>query len=149
MQTRIADSKRAALGPGPFPSAVRFCKPLERRVRRRSFLAGAAAVPLVIRFAQWPSARAQERLLRFFPPDNAWNTDISAAPVDPNSTALIASIGMDRGLHPDFGTVWNGAPNGIPYVAVGSQQPKVPVSFEYAYESDPGPCPIPHGVPVA
>src|SRR5712664_2221200 len=140
MHTRIAGSKRTALGPGPFPSAVRFCKPLERRVRRRSFLARVAAMPLVMQFA---SARAQERLLRFFPPDNAWNTDISAAPVDPNSTALIASIGMDRGLHPDFGTVWNGAPNGIPYVVVGSQQPKVPVSFEYADESDPGPYPIP------
>jgi hypothetical protein len=105
-------------------------------------------MPLVLRFAQWPSARAQERFLRFFPPDNAWNTDISAAPVDPNSAALIASIGIDRGLHPDFGTVWNGAPNGIPYVVVDSQQPKVPVSFEYADESDPGPYPIPPDVPI-
>ena len=30
---------------------------------------------------------------RVFPADNAWNQDISAAPVDPNSTKLIASIG--------------------------------------------------------
>jgi hypothetical protein len=142
MHTRIAGSKRTALGPGPFPSVVRFCKPLERRVRRRSFLVRAAAAPLVVGFAQWSAPREQERPLRFFPPDNAWNTDISAAPVDPNSAALIASIGLDRGLHPDFGTVWNGAPNGIPYVVVGSQQPKVPVSFEYADESDPGRIPF-------
>src|SRR5438132_8159833 len=28
-----------------------------------------------------------------FPPDNAWNTDISQAPVHPRSAAFIASIG--------------------------------------------------------
>ena len=39
-----------------------------------------------------------------FPADNPWNTDISSAPVDPDSQALIASIGAAIGLHPDFGT---------------------------------------------
>ena len=61
--------------------------------------------------------------LRFFPPDNPWNQDISVSPVDPNSAALIASIGLDRGLHPDFGTVYDGAPNGIPYTVVDGSQP--------------------------
>src|ERR1041385_6214821 len=75
---------------------------------------------------------------RPFPADNPWNTDISAAPVDPNSATLIASCGL-RNLHPDFGTVYNGAPNGIPYVLVHSTQSKVPVSFDYADESDRGP----------
>lgn len=83
-----------------------------------------------------------------FPADNPWNQDISAAPVDPNSAALIASIGAGRGLHPDFGTVWNGAPNGIPYVVVAGNQRKVPVSFEYAEESDAGPYPIPTNAPI-
>src|SRR5688500_10553861 len=46
---------------------------------------------------------------RPFPADNPWNTDVSAMPVDPNSAALIAACGT-RGLHADFGTVWNGAP---------------------------------------
>src|SRR5262245_57365272 len=82
-----------------------------------------------------------------FPSDNAWNTDISSAPVDPNSPTLIAS-GGDRGLHPDFGTVWNGAPNGIPYVVVSGSQPKVSVSFDYADESDTGPYPVPPNAPV-
>jgi hypothetical protein len=86
--------------------------------------------------------------VKFFPADNDWNLDISAAPVDPNSAALIASIGLDRGLHPDFGTVYDGAANGIPYSVVDSSQPKVPVSFEYADESDPGPYPIPPDVPI-
>lgn len=84
---------------------------------------------------------------RPFPSDNAWNTDISALPVDANSATLIASCGSN-GLHPDFGTVWDGAPNGIPYVVVSGAQNKVPVSFTYASESDPGPYPIPPGAPI-
>src|SRR5712692_4701567 len=78
-----------------------------------------------------------------FPVDNPWNTDISSQPVDSNSDNLIASIGLNAGLHADFGTVWNGAPNGIPYVVVSGTQPMVPVSFDYAVESDPGPYPVP------
>ena len=85
---------------------------------------------------------------RLFPPDNPWNTDISAAPVDPNSDALIASIGLDTGLHPDFGTLWEGRPIGIPYTVVGRDQPRVPVSFQYDDESDPGPYPIPPDAPI-
>jgi len=85
---------------------------------------------------------------RVFTPDNAWNRDISREPVDPNSAQLIASIGLDKTLHPDFGTVYNGAPNGIPYVVVPGDQPRVPVRFEYADESDPGPYPIPPDAPI-
>ena len=33
-----------------------------------------------------------------FPADNAWNRDISGDAVDPNSAALIASIGLNTGL---------------------------------------------------
>jgi hypothetical protein len=77
-----------------------------------------------------------------------WNTDISTAPVDPNSAALIASCGGGRVLHPDFGTVWNGAPNGIPFIVVHGTQDRVPVSFRYASESDPGPYPIPANAPI-
>jgi hypothetical protein len=84
---------------------------------------------------------------RPFPADNAWNLDVSGAQVDPRSSTLIASCGL-RNLHPDFGTVWNGAPNGIPYVVVRASQPKVPVTFDYADESDPGPYPIPADAPI-
>ena len=63
---------------------------------------------------------------RLFPADNPWNQDISNSPVDPNSTNPIKSIGADAVLHPDFGTVWNGAPNGIPYIVVAGTQPSVP-----------------------
>jgi hypothetical protein len=44
--------------------------------------------------------------------------------------------------------VWNGSPIGIPYVVVSGSQEKVPVSFYYASESDPGPYPIPPDAPV-
>lgn len=83
-----------------------------------------------------------------FPPDNPWNSDISTAQVHPNSSRFIASVGADTGLHADFGTVWNGAPNGIPYCTVRGDQPKVPISFYYPDESDPGPYPIPADAPI-
>src|SRR5882724_7115048 len=43
---------------------------------------------------------------RPFPDDNVWNKDISALPVDPNSANILATIGLDTGLHPDFGSVF-------------------------------------------
>lgn len=86
---------------------------------------------------------------RLFPADNAWNQDVSAEPVDPNSANLIASMGLGTALHPDFGTVWNGAPNGIPYVVVSGTQGRVPITFTaYGDESDPGPYPVPSDAPI-
>lgn len=86
--------------------------------------------------------------LQVFPADNPWNEDISGLPVHPDSAAYIASIGLDTGLHPDFGTVWQGAPIGIPYVAIDGAQAKVPITFYYDDESDPGPYPIPSDAPI-
>lgn len=85
---------------------------------------------------------------RVFPADNAWNQDISTAPVDRDSGKLIASIGLDTTLHPDFGTTYEGAPNGIPYVVVSGTQRRVPLTFAYDEESDPGPYPIPPDAPI-
>ena len=70
-----------------------------------------------------------------FPADNWWNQDISRAPLDSQSNAFIDYIGRTRTLHPDFGP----PPYGIPYVAVGGGQTRVPVTFvDYGSESDPG-----------
>ncbi len=82
---------------------------------------------------------------RVLPADNPWNQDISRLPVDPHSETLVASIGLNKPLHPDFGTVYNGVPMGIPYVIISGEQAKsrVPVTFQYTNESDPGPYPIP------
>jgi len=84
-----------------------------------------------------------------FPPDNPWNQDVSSAPVDPNSARLIAAIGANDRLHADFGTVYRGAPNGIPYIVVSGTQPSARVNLtSYASESDPGPYPIPRDAPI-
>jgi len=86
---------------------------------------------------------------QLFPSDNPWNQDISALPVDPNSANLISSIGANTGLHPDFGTVYNGAPNGIPYIVVSGAQLRVPINYTaYGDESDPGPYPVPANAPI-
>ena len=85
-----------------------------------------------------------------FPADHAWNSDISGSAVDPDSDALIASIGLTTGLHPDFGAgLLDGAPIGIPYVVVAGSQARVPIVFTaYGDESDPGPYPVPATAPV-
>ncbi|MEO7402042.1 MAG: hypothetical protein ABIU95_00065, partial [Burkholderiales bacterium] len=85
-----------------------------------------------------------------FPASNAWNTSVSGAPLDPNSDNLIASIGLDRGLHPDFGSgFFDGAPIGIPYVVVGGTQSRVRINWTaYGDESDPSPYPIPSNAPI-
>jgi hypothetical protein len=78
-----------------------------------------------------------------FPNDNPWNTDVSNAPVD-TSHDYIGSLGSMT-LWPDFGG--DGA-YGIPFVSVPFSQPLVPISFEVADESDPGPYPVPPDAPV-
>jgi hypothetical protein len=85
-----------------------------------------------------------------FPSDNPWNTNISARPVDSNSANLIASIGLTRGLHPDFGAgLYDGAPIGIPYVVVSGTQALATMSWTaYGDESDAGPYPVPLDAPI-
>jgi hypothetical protein len=85
-----------------------------------------------------------------FAASNLWNQDVSAAPVDPNSTAIINYIGPTTALHPDFGAgLYNGSIMGIPYVVVGAGQALVNINFTaYGAESDPGPMPIPANAPI-
>ncbi len=78
-----------------------------------------------------------------FPADNVWNTPVDALPIDANSSAYIQSIGATTGLHPDLGTVYQGAPIGIPYNIVPGSQPGVHVTFQYDRESDHALYPIP------
>ena len=84
-----------------------------------------------------------------FPRDNHWNVRVDGLPVAADSDAIVRSIGLDEPLHPDFGSGRHrGAAVGIPYVTVARGQRKVPVSFEYSGESDPGPYPIPPNAPI-
>src|SRR6266516_2287134 len=80
-----------------------------------------------------------------FPSSSLWNTDISAAPVDPNSANIINFIGSTVTLHPDFGAgTFHNQTLGIPYQIVAGAQAKVNVTLGAFFdESDPGPMPIP------
>jgi hypothetical protein len=75
------------------------------------------------------------------PSDNAWNRDVSHAPVDPRSDAYIRAL--PGNLHPDFGSGRFGD-YGIPFTVVARDQPLAPIRFTaYGDESDPGPYPVP------
>jgi hypothetical protein len=79
-----------------------------------------------------------------FPSDNAWNRDVSSEPVDPRSADYLAFMGASTlYLQPDFG-----GPYGQPFVVVPADQPRVPVAFLYASQSEPGPYPFPRDVPI-
>jgi hypothetical protein len=82
------------------------------------------------------------------PADNIWNTPVDQLPVSPSSSTYVNTIGAGTPLHPDFGTVYNGAPNGIPFITVPGTQTKYPVTFQYASESDPGPYAVPLNAPI-
>jgi hypothetical protein len=101
---------------------------------------GGAAAPAAPKIAGCP----------VFPATNVWNKPVDNLPVAHDSAALIGSIGLDRGMHADFGSgLWDGGRIGIPYVVVaGKKTPKARVRFEYASESDKGPYPIPANVPI-
>jgi hypothetical protein len=77
--------------------------------------------------------------LPLFPANNWWNTDISAAPVDPNSSSFITHVNTDpntgnpvtRRVHPDWGgDNGDGTLYGFPYIIVDGSQPKVTVTFD-------------------
>jgi hypothetical protein len=84
-----------------------------------------------------------------FPKNNGWNLRVDRLPVHPNSDAIVRSIGVDETMHADFGSgLYEGGPIGIPFTIVGKGRRRVPVSFDYASESDPGPYPLPPGARI-
>ncbi len=89
---------------------------------------------------------------RPFRSSDPWNTRVDNLPVDPNSNLILrAVLARNPGarLFNDFGTFWNGAPSGIPYVVVGRETEPVRISFtDYPRESDPGPYPVPENAPI-
>lgn len=81
-----------------------------------------------------------------FSSSSLWNTDISSAPVDPNSNSIISNWVGSVNVHPDWG---NDPTYGIPYVVVDGTQSLVNVNLQaYGDESDPGPMPVPASAPV-
>ena len=87
-----------------------------------------------------PEADAILAALQVFPPDNAWNQDVSSLPLHPDSSRIIASIGADKslGYNLDMG-----------FIIVPADQKRVPVKLLlYPAESDPGPYPVPDNAPI-
>jgi len=84
-----------------------------------------------------------------FPRTSAWNQRVDKLPAAADSATLVGSIGAGAGVHADFGSGrYGGGPIGIPYTVVGKRQHRVPVSFDYADESDKGPYPLPANAPI-
>ncbi len=83
-----------------------------------------------------------------FPDDNPWAQRVDTLPRHPNSAGYmeyLTGLSGNQFLHADFG---EDPTYGIPWVVAPSDQPRVPVSFEYDDESDPGPYPIPPDAPI-
>src|SRR5207248_8844013 len=78
----------------------------------------------------FPTRRSSD----LFPRDNEWNQRVDRLPLARNSRRIVAAIGADTGLHPDFGTVYNGAPNGIPYNVATRHTARHRFTFEYRSE---------------
>jgi hypothetical protein len=84
-----------------------------------------------------------------FPANNPWNERVDTLPVAANSAQLIASIGLDTGLHPDFGSgLYDGQRIGIPFDVVSKATPRSHVTFDYSDESDHVAYPIPKTVHI-
>lgn len=83
----------------------------------------------------------------YAPADNWWNLEVTNAPVDPNSAAIVAfvkTLGNNGYLHPDFNKDY-----GISVTSVDAATPLVPVLFNrYPSESDKGAPGMPIGYPI-
>jgi len=85
----------------------------------------------------------------YAPADSYWHARVDTLPRAASSDTYVANAGSGSAVHADFGAgLWDGGPIGIPFTTVGAGQAKVPVTFDYADESDPGPYPVPADAPI-
>lgn len=75
-----------------------------------------------------------------FPADNVWNTPIDTLKKDKHSDDYIQRMGPALVVHPNFGSE---PTNGIPITITKSNRPRLPITFTYGDESDPGHYPSP------
>ena len=145
--TSITPREPAAAGaPQPPPSAD----------ARANDAAAANSAPAELNKSAMPQDSSRDKTastadldgMQLLPADSPWHRDISGDPVDPRSQQILKRVGLATPLHPDFGGEWEGAEIGIPFVVVGKDQPRVPVQFQYADESDKGPYAIPPNAPI-
>jgi len=87
-----------------------------------------------------PEADAICSALEVFPPDNPWNQVVDDWPLHPNSQAIIDAVGADKPFryNPDMS-----------FILVPPNQERIDVKIaDYSGESDPGPYPVPDGIPI-
>src|SRR5271157_4845075 len=124
-------------------STVQEMRKIRRGRKRVAVLAASAALA--------PACSGLASLLgnQLYPSNNAWNQNITNAPVAANSATIIARIGGATHVHPDWGddNPANGssALYGIPFNVVhGNTTTKINVIIDnYPGESDIVPVPIP------
>ena len=118
-------------------------------MRRIALLLPVLALLSSTSVAAGPPTVPGARSCPIFPANNPWNERVDTLPVASNSAQLIASIGLDTGLHPDFGSgLYAGQRIGIPFDVVSKTTPRDRLSFEYADESDKVRYPIPSNVHI-
>jgi hypothetical protein len=118
-----------------------------RRCRRLIVAAAIAAGVLAQPAAAAPLPQAPNCPL--FPRTSPWNQPVDKLPVAAGSRRIVNGVGAGAGVHNNFGPgLWWNSPDGMPYVVVGGDQPRVPVSFVEGPWSDPGPYPIPPNAPI-
>jgi hypothetical protein len=128
---------------------------MSSRLRRRcSLFLALVAVVAAVALPSWVGARGAAGRpptlagCQVFPANNPWNQRVDRLPVASDSAQIIARIGLGSPVHPDFGTVYNGAPNGIPFNIVSGHVRRPRVHFLYASESDGHRYPLPRGVRI-
>jgi len=116
---------------------------------RRSLRLAVGAAVLFATIGFGPTASATPNITRYpyrtpcplpFPSTNVWNKRVDALPVRSDSATLIATMGVGKTLHPDFGSF---AGYGIPINPVTASTPRSTVSFQWPAESDQVGYPIP------
>jgi hypothetical protein len=117
--------------------------------RRSAILAALLVATAAVAALAAGASRPRVGGCTIFPANNPWNQRVDKLPVANNSDAIVRGIGVDKGMHADFGSgLYGGGPIGIPYTTVGRGQKRVKVKFDYADESDKGPYPIPRNAPI-
>ena len=131
--TRFVDAPAGGPSTGPGPASA-----------SPSASASASASP-----GAPPPAGTSLRGCPDLPATNVWHADVTRLPVQSSGAAYLKSMGTATGLKADFGAgTWDGGPIGIPITYVPGGQAKVPVSFDYAEDSDRGPYPVPRNALV-
>jgi hypothetical protein len=122
-------------------------------LRALGTLLTAAGLAVLLAVASAGQARTSHHSPRLagcpvLPANNAFNERVDRLPVAAHSTQVLSRIGLSSPVHPDFGTTYNGAPNGIPFTVATRHTRRLPVRFQYASESDRQRYPLPRGVPI-